>query len=343
MPPNILDLLKRRELSPNPLHISRQLGYWADDSFARAKVVSRQNLTTNSVSTIAIAMSPDRSTFASTHGDHTVKVFTVHNNKQIRTFSGHPRTPWTVRYHPRDPDIFASGCLGGRVGLVEVCSVSLKVRIWSIERDSCLKVLILQTSIISLSFHASGEYLAVAAGSKLEIWQWQQNDTRLYSTSTPSTSAPNPIEVYHARNIRAVVFHRGSSAAATGAAEGEEHGGYLLVAAPNGPRETADQIYNSLFCVSFPRLLRSAVELERELHAGSRMEDNQERLIRLDSFPVLVPQMHLYSDGGLDVGGEDDQYLLSCCRLLRVGAEDTVIASTPFSPMSTVEMPEEDR
>ncbi|RYH01092.1 hypothetical protein EON65_48575 [archaeon] len=122
MPQSLLEILKRRELSPKPIY-AIQLAYWADDSFAHAKSVSRHNLTNSSISTIAIAMAPDRSTFASTHGDHTVKVFTVYNNRQIRNFTGHPRTPWTVRYHPTDPDILASGCLGGRVGNIIVIVV----------------------------------------------------------------------------------------------------------------------------------------------------------------------------------------------------------------------------
>lgn len=69
----------------------------------------------NVSSTISIAMSHDGQMLASSHGDHTVKVFTYYNFKQIRQFTGHPRTPWTVKFHPRDSDILASGCLGCQV------------------------------------------------------------------------------------------------------------------------------------------------------------------------------------------------------------------------------------
>lgn len=72
-------------------------------------------------STIAISVAFDGSTFATTHGDHTVKVFRFENQKQIRNFQGHPRTPWTVRYHPSNSDILASGCLGFYVNRLLCC------------------------------------------------------------------------------------------------------------------------------------------------------------------------------------------------------------------------------
>eukprot|EP00978_Attheya_sp_CCMP212_P048557 scaffold542150_cov47-Attheya_sp.AAC.1 len=67
------------------------------------------------VSTISIAMSPDAKTLASTHGDHTVKITCCATGKLIRHLEGHPRTPWTVKYHPLRPNIIASGCLGFQV------------------------------------------------------------------------------------------------------------------------------------------------------------------------------------------------------------------------------------
>ncbi|KAL7532437.1 hypothetical protein ACHAXR_004625, partial [Thalassiosira sp. AJA248-18] len=75
--------------------------------------------TTNSsnpaVSTISISFSPDSRTVASTHGDHTVKITCCHTGKLLRQLEGHPRTPWTVKYHPTNPRIVASGCLGFQV------------------------------------------------------------------------------------------------------------------------------------------------------------------------------------------------------------------------------------
>lgn len=66
-------------------------------------------------STISIAVSPDGHTFASTHGDHSVRVFQCLTGALVRTFTGHPRTPWTVKYHPINSNVIASGCLGYQV------------------------------------------------------------------------------------------------------------------------------------------------------------------------------------------------------------------------------------
>ena len=84
------------------------------------------NSSSESISTIAIALSNDGETVASTHGDHTVKVFLISTGKLYRSFNGHPRTPWTVKYNPNDSNILSSGCLG------------FEVRVWDIKRNICL-------------------------------------------------------------------------------------------------------------------------------------------------------------------------------------------------------------
>jgi len=99
------------------------------------------------LSTIAIAISHDGELVATTHGDHTIKVrswstgltsplalshhprtttttqvFHYHSARQHRTFRGHPRTPWTVKFHPHDPTTIASGCLGFEVPRQTPCA-----------------------------------------------------------------------------------------------------------------------------------------------------------------------------------------------------------------------------
>ena len=74
-------------------------------------------LVTSVKSTIAMCISEDGSYLASTHGDHTVKVFTLQSASFdiIREFKGHPRTPWVVKFHPKDSNILSSGCIGSEV------------------------------------------------------------------------------------------------------------------------------------------------------------------------------------------------------------------------------------
>jgi activator-of-BECN1-regulated-autophagy protein 1 len=112
----------------------------------------------NAVSTISVAFSPDAQTMASTHGDHSVKITSCTTGRLLQALEGHPRTPWTVKYHPKDPRIVASGCLGHQV------------RIWNWEEKTCLQMVRLEFAIISLSFHPTGKLLAVANGTRLHFW-----------------------------------------------------------------------------------------------------------------------------------------------------------------------------
>ena len=115
------------------------------------------------VSTISIAFSPDSATMASTHGDHTVKITCCSSGRLLQTLEGHPRTPWTVKYHPKNPNIVASGCLGHQV------------RVWNWKENTCLQMIRLEFAIISLSFHPSGDILAIANGTRLHFWGYASN------------------------------------------------------------------------------------------------------------------------------------------------------------------------
>ena len=112
------------------------------------------------ISTISIAFSPDAATMASTHGDHTVKITCCATGSLLQTLEGHPRTPWTVKYHPIKSNIVASGCLG------------FQVRVWDWKERICLQMIRLDFAIISLSFHPTGHILAVASGPKLHFWDY---------------------------------------------------------------------------------------------------------------------------------------------------------------------------
>jgi len=115
-------------------------------------------MSSTAVSTISIAFSPDGNTIASTHGDHTVKVSCCNTGRLLQSLEGHSRTPWTVKYHPLNPDILASGCLGHQV------------RIWNWRTKECLQMVRLEHAIISLSFHPTGKVLAIANGTRLHCW-----------------------------------------------------------------------------------------------------------------------------------------------------------------------------
>ena len=165
----------------------------------------------NVLSTIAIAASPDGYTFATTHGDHTVKIFKCNSSTPYRVFVGHPRTPWTVKYNPTNPDIVASGCLGQ------------EVRIWDISRNTCVNMIRLDASIISLSFHPTGDLIAICSGAKLHTWDWREGMAEAWGGCMIGQSKyPSRRVVVHPRNIRAVMFH--------------PNGDFIFAAAPDPPR-----------------------------------------------------------------------------------------------------------
>jgi activator-of-BECN1-regulated-autophagy protein 1 len=117
-------------------------------------------------SAISICFSPDGQTFASTHGDHTVKIVAFDSGIILQTLEGHPRTPWTVKYNLANPRIVASGCLG------------YQVRVWDCVQAKCLYITRLNHAIISLAFHPTANVLAIASGSVVHVWDYQHHEAK---------------------------------------------------------------------------------------------------------------------------------------------------------------------
>jgi len=91
---NLCDILKEREL--RGVRNESALCKILEDSFLTnygTEPFDFIRSVDNPISTIAIAISPDGDTVATTHGDHTVKVFKISSGELLRTFLGHPRTP----------------------------------------------------------------------------------------------------------------------------------------------------------------------------------------------------------------------------------------------------------
>ncbi|XP_076633080.1 uncharacterized protein LOC143347604 isoform X2 [Colletes latitarsis] len=121
--------------------------------------------------TFLMVFSPDGTKMASTHGNHNVYITEVTTGKNIRTLSGHPRTPWCIAFHPSSSQILASGCLGGQVRVWDLSDGS---EVWNAES---------QTVIASLAFHPSERLLVIATYNEIHFWDWSQSEPFAVATT----------------------------------------------------------------------------------------------------------------------------------------------------------------
>lgn len=198
--------------------------------------------------------------------------------------------------------------------------------VWSISQNQCLSKVKLDYSIISIGFHPEGNVIAVASGIKLELWDWTKNlnFSRSGYNLAPSTAAP-PIS--HVRNIRAVMFH--------------PDGDYLLAAAPDAPRQSTETVtYCSLFAINVANWL--------QLNHQTHLQEDERSPLKLTNHILVLPQIHLYSDGGIDIT-KDGNHLITCSRLffpprqpVHSQFNNRTNAKIGLSPLSTTERMEED-
>ena len=178
-------MLAERERRPTAA-MDMSILRWAASSWLDKPIRSSSycKLNPEAKSTIALAFSTDGVLFASTHGDHTVKVFQCATWSIMCTLRGHRRTPWTIKFHPRDRNILASG------------SLDETVRIWDLRTETCVRVLEFDFVVSCLAFHSSGELLAVTSGRRIFLCRWGQRSSQpqaVASTTSAGTSViPTP-------------------------------------------------------------------------------------------------------------------------------------------------------
>ncbi|KAF3335834.1 hypothetical protein FCM35_KLT20341 [Carex littledalei] len=291
---NVFLLLAQREISPRTKHQAKRL--WGrssnhesdlatvsscetvDAKLALFSWVESQSLLHLSAqycpfvpaprSTIAAAFSSDGKTIASTHGDHTVKVIDCQSGKCLKILSGHRRTPWVVRFHPIHSDILVSG------------SLDHEVRLWDAHTSDCIVSRSFYRPIASLAFHAQGEFLAVATGHKLYIWNYNKREEEA-----------SPVLVLKTRrSLRAVHFH--------------PHGApYLLTAEVNNIDSSESPLTEakSTGYLHYPPAVFIANSSSKPNNLGPGASSNSIRQLvaRLSSFPCVFWPVILRDDGQL--------------------------------------------
>lgn len=175
-------LLLARETGRAP-RVAGQLGRWAEGSLTRHSSATYAAFHPPPRSTIALSYNCDGTLLASTHGDHTVKLSCCATGKLVRVLSGHRRTPWVVRFHPRKPSLLASG------------SLDHEVRLWDANTGQCIARHTFGKPIASLAFHVCADVLAIGCGHKLYMWEY-------------AAQGKLPVIVLKTRrSMRAVHFH----------------------------------------------------------------------------------------------------------------------------------------
>ena len=187
----VAELLQQRETGsrgmclqrPGPSGIASDIRKWSEQDFLDSCEAKYAAFNPAPRSTIALSYNCDGSLLASTHGDHTVKITACDSKSLVRVLSGHRRTPWVVRFHPRRRLILASG------------SLDHEVRLWNALTGECIRKYTFGKPIASLSFHYNLDIIAIACGHKLYVWDYKQ-----------SGSKPE-IVLKTRRSMRAVHFH----------------------------------------------------------------------------------------------------------------------------------------
>lgn len=167
---SIASLLHARELgsSRQAPSVDAQILRWSIRQWMRRPAQSSNYCEIETAkSTIALAISNDGELFASTHGDHSVKVFRCATWQLVCQLRGHERTPWTVKFHPHCRQLLASG------------SLDQTVRLWHVDSGCCLALQSFSYVVSCVSFHSTGQVMAVTAGKRISLWHWQADRERL--------------------------------------------------------------------------------------------------------------------------------------------------------------------
>lgn len=107
-----------------------------------------------------IKFSPDGSYVAACTSRGMIRVFETSTYKNVATFSGHSRGVSCIAFSPINPSILASG------------SDDLTIRIWSIEKQKCIRILKKHTyHVTTLVFNSKGNLLVSgAADETIIVW-----------------------------------------------------------------------------------------------------------------------------------------------------------------------------
>ncbi|CAH8554196.1 unnamed protein product [Schistosoma haematobium] len=111
---------------------------------------------------------------AAAHGDRSVCVYCASTGRLLLKCIGHEKSPWTLTFHPTQPFLLASGCLGGNVRLwnLEHLAVLGDEKIEGIVELSSVCVWKHTGAIASLTFHPVHPILVAAWTQEVVFYDW---------------------------------------------------------------------------------------------------------------------------------------------------------------------------
>lgn len=121
---------------------------------------------------------------AMTHSNRCISLIDTGTMKRIAEIDGLTRTVWTLCFHPHDPNLLATGDLGGTVCVFygTVCDTPNKFDLQRLISQSSL-ILSLQTKIqsrlndsypiTSISFHAKEPLIFYSIDNRIVIWNYE--------------------------------------------------------------------------------------------------------------------------------------------------------------------------
>ena len=215
---NILNLLRQLNGHLNRLDCSN-LSVWQaylvgvpiqDINFSQADL-SRSIFSSVLSTTLSVCFSPNGQFFAMGNADNNIRVWTVKDYKEHRTFQGHSHWVSTVTFCPKSQllmsgsfdktiktwDLETGLCLNTLIGhtgwiwsivcsadlsVIASCSDDHTIRIWDRQTGECLRVLDGQNAAIwSLAFSPDGQWLASASSNMavpVKLWDWKTGEGR---------------------------------------------------------------------------------------------------------------------------------------------------------------------
>eukprot|EP00592_Proboscia_alata_P008706 CAMPEP_0194358580 /NCGR_PEP_ID=MMETSP0174-20130528/5727_1 /TAXON_ID=216777 /ORGANISM="Proboscia alata, Strain PI-D3" /LENGTH=792 /DNA_ID=CAMNT_0039128923 /DNA_START=48 /DNA_END=2423 /DNA_ORIENTATION=- len=296
-------------------------------SCTRFKSSYLTSLPTNTISTISVSFSSTGRLLASTHGDHSVKLSCCYTGKLLQTLWGHPRTPWTVKFHPTDDNIVASGCLG------------YQVRVWDVESGECRNFVRLRYAIISLSFHPQGHLLGIASGNSLHLWGFndgaknggKNNNSNNQNTTNNSErgGGVTMLEYRYEHPLRSVHFPPGGKTVIVGGVNPPDHTTSQngnITAGNGGGGVSPNGMSFSLrlwdFDLSMAMVSSGNIPSESS-HLTKEEASNSHKRVLSNSRPILTRAL-LYNDGGLDVSS-DGTTLCACAEFWVPDGVDSIV------------------